>query len=364
MTIIDNSQITRDVIRQFLPAIATEMALDLQRSSYNMMIYEVKDSCCALVDPSGALMCQNIGGVSHFVSDLGVIITDAVERIGLDGFRPGDGYLMNHQRVTGQHLNNMVAYRPVFVDGKVVCFSMVRAHWIDVGGMSTGFGAGPMMADPWQEGLQLDQIRLYEGDEVDQKVLKIISDNIRYPDSSLGDMRAQFAACRLGEERVVELIGRYGLSTFYQAVEALYADSEARCRLVVDQIPDGEYYAESSLDHDAVERDRPVEIKVRVVVSGSDMTIDLTGCSEQRRGGINARSLAAPYIAYKSLTTPNEPVNEGSFRALKVEIQEGNFMMARFPAPMSNWSLAIPRIVETIWLALAPAIPERIAACN
>ncbi len=77
---------------------------------------------------------------------------------------------------------------------------------------------------------------------------------------------------------------------------------------------------------------------------------------------MNARTLAGPFIAYKGITGPLEPVNEGSFRALKVEIQEGNMMMARYPAPMAGWSRMLPTVVDTILLALAPAMPERTPA--
>ena len=82
--------VTLEVLRNALPAIAADMATDLQRTSYNMMIYEVQDYCCALLDAEGRLICQNIGGVSHFVADLGVIIKDAIARFGRDGFSPGD----------------------------------------------------------------------------------------------------------------------------------------------------------------------------------------------------------------------------------------------------------------------------------
>ena len=64
--------VTLEVIRNALPAISDEMSYDLQRTSYNMMIYEVRDFCTALLDPQGKLISQNIGGVSHFVADLGV----------------------------------------------------------------------------------------------------------------------------------------------------------------------------------------------------------------------------------------------------------------------------------------------------
>ena len=149
--------VTLEVIRNALPAISNEMALDLQRTSYNMMIYEVRDYCSALLSPEGKLISQNVGGVSHFVADLGVLITDGMKRYGRNGFKPGDVLITNHQAVAGQHLNNIVIYTPYFFKGELVMFAMVRAHWIDVGGTSTGFGAGATVADPWLEGLQLDQ---------------------------------------------------------------------------------------------------------------------------------------------------------------------------------------------------------------
>src|SRR5262245_3413440 len=143
--------VTLEVIRNALPAIANEMAADLQRTSYNMMIYEVRDFCTALVGLDGELISQNVGGVSHFVADLGVVVIDGVKRYGKDGFRPGDVIITNHQAVAGQHLNNVVIYTPYFFAGELLLFSMVRAHWIDIGGMSTGFGAGPEVPDRSEE---------------------------------------------------------------------------------------------------------------------------------------------------------------------------------------------------------------------
>ena len=96
--------VTLEVLRNALPAIAADMATDLQRTSYNMMIYEVQDFCCALLDRTGRLIAQNVGGVSHFVADLGVIIKDGLERYGVEGFSPGDVIITNHQRVAGQHV--------------------------------------------------------------------------------------------------------------------------------------------------------------------------------------------------------------------------------------------------------------------
>jgi N-methylhydantoinase B len=355
--------VTIEVIRNVLPAIANEMSYVLQRTSYNMMIYEVRDYCCGLLDVTGRLLSQNTGGVSHFVSDLGVVIRDGVSRYGADGFRPGDVVITNHQRVAGQHLNNIMIYSPCFAGGELFGFAATRAHWIDVGGLSTGFSAGNA-ADPWLEGLQLDQIKLWDAGRLDETAWRIIRDNIRYPESSMGDLKSQVAACRLAERRLEDIVLRYGRRVVEQAIERVFDQSEARCRAAVERLPDGVYDAESLFGGHPLDDNESVLIKIRVTIAGSDMTIDLTQCSSERRQPINARTLAAPLIAYKAITMPHDPVNEGAFRALRVEIQEGNYMMARFPAPMASWGRTLPSVVDTILSALAPILPDRIPAAH
>jgi len=357
--------VTLEVVRNSFPAAANEMAYDLQRTSYNMMIYEVRDFSCAILDAEGKLLAQNVGGVSHFVSDLDVIVKDAVSRFGTEYFRPGDAILMNHQRVCGQHLNNMVAYTPIFVAGELFGFSMVRAHWVDIGGLSTGFGAGGgLVTDPWVEGLQFDQVKIIDEGRSDERLMKFVADNVRYPDAALGDLRAQLAACSAGSRRVEDLVARYGIDEVRRCLDRIFDDSEMRCRRAIEKIPDGEYEAEGWLDHDFVKRDERVMIVAKVTIDGSDMTVDLTGSARERRSGINSRSRAGAYIAYKGLTSPLEPLNEGSFRGLTVELDEGNFMMARFPAPMANWSIAIPTVVDVVLRALTPALPGIVPAAN
>ncbi|HLK51545.1 MAG TPA: hydantoinase B/oxoprolinase family protein [Bryobacteraceae bacterium] len=355
--------VTLEVIRHGLPAIANEMSFVLQRTSHNMMIYEVRDYCCGLLDINGRLLAQNVGGVSHFVANLGDVIRDGVARYGESGFHPGDVLITNHQRVAGQHLNNILIYTPCFEGGRLFGFAATRAHWTDVGGLSTGFG-GANALDPWMEGLQLDQIKLYEAGERDEKVWRLIRDNIRFPDASMGDLRSQIAANRLAERRLEEVLSRYGRATVEQAIERIFDQTEARCRAVVADLPDGVYEAESRFAGSPLDGNQPVEIKVRVIIHGTGMTIDLTRCSAQRRAPINARTLAAPLIAYKALTTPSEPINEGAFRALKIEIQEGNYMMARHPAAMASWGRTLPTVVDTIFLALEPALRGRMPAAH
>jgi N-methylhydantoinase B len=354
--------VTLEVIRNALPAVANEMAADLQRTSYNMMIYEVRDFCTALIDTKGQLISQNVGGVSHFVADLGVLIVDGMQRYGAKGFKPGDVIITNHQAVAGQHLNNVVIYMPYFYKGELLMFSMVRAHWIDIGGSSTGFGAGPRVIDPWFEGLQLDQFKIYEEGKLNETLYRVMKDNIRFPESSLGDMKSQMAACRLAARRMDELFDKYGKATILAAIDRIFDETETKCRNVVSQLADGVYEASAAMDDDGVLVGEPVPLHAKITIKKGEMTIDLSGCSKERQAGINSRTLAGARVAYKALTGPLDPVNEGSFRALNVIIPEGNIMMARFPAPMSGWSLIVPMVVDTIVKALSGAMRDRVPA--
>src|ERR1700675_4059518 len=162
-------------------------------------------------------------------------------------------------------------------------FALVRARWSDVGGMSTGFGAGPTVADPWMEGLQLDQLKIYEAGKVDEKLYRVLKDNIRFPESSLGDMKSQMAACRLAARRVDELFDKHGKDTIFRAIERIFAKTEAKCRNVVAGLADGVYEAEAAIDDDGLKRGEPVRVHAKVTITGSAMTIDLSGCSPERR---------------------------------------------------------------------------------
>src|ERR1700685_1639402 len=128
--------ITVEVVRSAIVAYADEMATALCKAAYNMMIYEVRDYCCGLIDAQAQMISQNRGGLPIFLADLGIA------RYGLDGFAPGDVIIMNHGLVCGQHLNNVVIYAPCFHDGRVVAFAATRAHWVDIGGSRVGFGPG------------------------------------------------------------------------------------------------------------------------------------------------------------------------------------------------------------------------------
>ena len=358
--------ITVEVVRNAIVAYADEMANALMKSAYNMMIYEVRDYCCGLIDTQARMISQNRGGLPIFLADLGVAVADGIARYGLDGFKPGDVVVMNQGEICGQHLNNVVVYSPCFHGDELVGFAANRAHWVDIGGMHQGFGSSAS-TDIYAEGLQMRSLKIYEAGERNETLWQIIRDNVRYPDASLGDLRAQIASCQLGARRYAELIARYGRDTVEACIAKVWDQAELAARRVVESIPDGRYEAESFLDNDGRNLTVPLRVKVAVQVQGSQLTVDFTEMNPQVPSPLNSgRSggIAAARVAFKALTSPDLDVNEGCFRPLDVILPEGTMLSAKPPAALGRWSIALPTVIDTILRALSPAVPHLIPAAH
>ncbi len=107
-------------------------------------------------------------------------------------------------------------------------------------------------------------------------------------------------------------------------------------------------------------------IRVKVVVAGDEMTVDLTEVSQQVRGFYNSgitTGHACAQVAYKCIASPTDyPINDGSFRSLTAIVPPGRIVSAVRPAPMRWWMTFPMTIVDTVFKALAPAIPDRVIA--
>src|SRR5690606_31436926 len=255
---------------------------------------------------------------------------------GPDGIRPGDVLLTNDAYVMGSHLNHMIFTLPIFHDGELVAFASSMAHWLDVGGV-----LGGTTTDIFAEGLQVPIVKIFKEGVQDDELTRLIAANVRFEDLAMGDFRAQIAAIRTGEVRMRGLLDRYGADVVRASVADLYARSETLARQAVARIPDGEYAAEAFMDDDGVRIGRTVPIRVRVVVDGERMTIDLTGMSPQVAGFFNSGATAgrsAAQVAFRCLTSPRSfPINDGSLRPLHVELVPGTVVSATKPAAMRWW---------------------------
>jgi N-methylhydantoinase B len=351
---------TAEVIRSTVVAITDEMKTNLMRTAYNMIIYEAEDFTVGLFDADGNTISIGLG-LPMFIRGLSDAIKAKLKHWGKEKIFPGDILLTNDPQVMGSHLNHMIFTLPVFHYGELVAFSSSMGHWQDVGGV-----LGAVTRDIFSEGLQLPFVKIFKRGQQDAELTAIIRNNCRLPEFAMGDFRAQLAAIRTGERRLAQLIQRYGTEAFKESVRLIFDQSEKLARAAVEKIPDGVYEAESFMDDDGVNLGKHIPIKVRVEVSGNEMTVDLSGVSPQVAGPYNSGATAgrsASEVAFKFLTTPLLlPINEGSFRPLKLVLPPGRVVSATKPAPVRTWMTVPMTVADTIFKALAPACPDNVMA--
>jgi N-methylhydantoinase B len=350
--------VVTEIVRHSLIAATEEMKTILMRTAYNMVIYEALDFTVGLFNAEGDTLSIGIG-LPMFIRGMSYTVKEKIRHFGLDGMKPGDVYLTNDAYITGSHLNHMTFTVPVFHQGTVVGFSCCMAHWPDVGGTLHG-----LTTDIYSEGLQVPIVKIYsEGKPVDD-IFSIIRINVRVPERAMGDLRAQIAAVKMGERRFLEMIEKYGRGSVLLSIQAIMEQSEQRARARVREIPDGIYEAESFMDDDGVAVGKRVPIRVRVEVAGDKMTVDLTKVAEQVAGFYNSgetAGISCCQVAFKCLTSPLDlPINDGQFRGVEIILPAGRVVSAVRPSAMRMWMVYPMTVIDTIFKALAPAIPDRI----
>lgn len=346
--------ITAEIIRGNLVAITEEMKTNLMRTAYNQIIYESQDFTVGLFDAEGNTVSIGLG-LPMFVGGLSQAVRTKIAHYGYENIHPGDILLTNDAYIMGSHLNHMIFTLPIFHEGRIVAFAASMAHWLDVGGV-----LGGTTTDIYSEGLQVPIVKIFKGGVQDDEITRIIETNVRFSDFALGDLRAQVAAVRTGEARMQGLLERYGAEVVVQSFSEMYDRSERLARDAVARIPDGEYFAETTMDDDGVELNRPVPIRVRVVVENDNMTVDLSEVSPEVAGYYNSGMTAgrsAVQLAFKALTSPTEvPINEGALRAVNIVLPPGSVVSALKPAAMRWWMTYPMTVVDCILKALAPVV--------
>ena len=351
--------VVTELVRNGVIAITEEMKTNLTRTAYNMIIYEALDFTVGLFTAKGETVSIGLG-LPMFIRGMAETVKAKLRHFG-DDIGPGDILLTNDAYITGSHLNHLTFSMPIFDDGILVGFAVCMAHWPDIGGTLDG-----MTTDIYSEGLQIPILKYQRAGKVNRDLLDILRMNVRLPERAMGDLRAQLTAIASGERRFLELIRRYGREEVLDSIATIMDQSEAVARARALAIPDGVYEAESFMDDDGVDIAQPVPIRVRAIVDGDRVTVDLSDVSEQVKGFYNSgvtTGFACSQVAFKCLTSPTDyPINDGSFRNLEVVVPMGRIVSAEKPAPMRWWMTFPMTIVDTVFKALAPAIPERIVA--
>ncbi|MEK9723827.1 MAG: hydantoinase B/oxoprolinase family protein [Rhodospirillaceae bacterium] len=359
--------ITLSVIQAGLQQVCDEMDLSFSRAAFSPVIAEANDRSDGIyAADDGALIAQGAGGLPVFVGTMQYSTRTLIKRIAAGVTappKPDDIYIVNDPYLGGTHLMDVRFARPFYRNGEIFCWLSNTGHWPDTGGaVPGGFSASATAVE--QEGLRLPPVRLYKEGVLDEEIFQIICSNIRVADQRIGDVKAQVAALKVGEDRLNLLMNRYGDDTVRAAIAELRVRAAAQMRAFISDIADGVYASIAFVDSDGVV-DEPLKIALAITKAGDELTFDFAGSSPPCLGPMNsvlATTLSSVYLAMRHIF-PEVPISAGAFEPLNVIRPEGTFLDARYPRPVSGCAAEVSqRIAEAVFAALAEALPDRVTA--
>ena len=82
--------------------------------------------------------------------------------------------------------------KPVFVGGRLVAFASTTAHVPDIGGRLRAIESRQI----FEEGFQIPLMKLVDGGDMDQTLVRLLRQNVRTPEQTLGDIWAQLSGAQ------------------------------------------------------------------------------------------------------------------------------------------------------------------------
>jgi N-methylhydantoinase B len=365
MTDRDVDPIELAIFQSAVHSIAEEMGAALRRTALSPNIKERRDYSCAVFDGNGRVIAMG----DHMPVHLGSMPMSVQAAIACIDFARGDIAILNDPYAGGTHLPDITMVLPVYLPTchEPIFYVSNRAHHADVGGRFAG-SMGPAN-EIFQEGIRIPPVRIVRGGKVDREMLDLILLNVRTPIEREGDLGAQIGACRVGEQRVVEVAAKYGAGKLEALVEELLDYSERLVRAELRTMPAGDYCAEDWLDGDGV-TEEPVKICVRLRFDPASATahVDFSGSSPQVEGSMNAVraiTLSTCFYVLRCLLNEDAPATEGILRPLTLVAPARTIVNAMSPAPVAGGNVETSqRIVDVLLRALAQAIPARVPAAS
>ena len=357
--------ITFEVVKNRLIAIAEEMENGLMRSAYSPGVKEMRDCSCSLFNAQGQVVAQAAALPMH-LGALTPAVAYLLQRYPIESMREEDVFIVNDPSQGGTHLQDFVLMAPIVANDRVVAFAVNLAHQIDIGGMAPGSGPGDA-TEIFQEGLRIPCLPLYSAGVPNETIFEFIRLNVRSPELTLGDLRAQVSACKIGKQRMQELFAKYSISTILECMSELLDYSERLIRKAIANTPDGVYECEDYIDDDGIDKDKPIPIRARLEIRGDEVLIDFIGTSPMVRGAINcpySSTFAAAMYATTGAFGPDVPNNGGCYRPIKLSVPMGSILHAVPPSAVNARAVASRRAADVLIQCLSLAVPERAIATS
>src|SRR5437588_55144 len=230
-----------EIFKSLFHSIAEEMGAALRRTSFSPNIKERRDYSCAVFDGEGNVIAMG----DHMPVHLGSMPMSVRTAVSTLELGRGDIAILNDPYGGGTHLPDITMVLPVYSDARSrrpFFYVASRAHHADVGGCFPG-SMGPC-CEIFQEGIRIPPVRIMRGGKVERDVMALVLYNVRTPAEREGDLTSQIGSCRVGEQRLLELLARHGKRKLERYIAGLLDYSERLMRAELRKLPAGDYRAE------------------------------------------------------------------------------------------------------------------------
>ncbi len=362
MATIDS--ITLSTIWYSFQSLCHEMRSMVTRTSQSYLISTLKDLSVGVWLADGSTVAVPEGLPGQFLGTSFAIAS--IREKFKDDLHPGDVILTNDPYHGGHnsHLPDWGYIRPIFFEGELLFFTLVRGHMMDTGGSFPGgyFANG---YDIIAEGLCIPPLKVIKRGVEDADLMALIFNNVRWPDEIRIDSKAMIATTKFAENRIGELLRRYGKDTVLGVIHQMFDRTERAVRAEIASIPAGTYTGEAATDDDGTILDEPVTVRVDVTIQSDGITVDFSRSDAQRPGFINCIYAGTYGRAAAAVITNFDPAladfhNTGSLRLIKVIAPLGSVVNARYPATVGAGPINVgSQVFDAVVEALGKARPDR-----
>jgi N-methylhydantoinase B len=253
--------------------------------------------------------------------------------------RPGDGWIVNDPFEGGaMHQGDVAIIMPTFYEGEHIGWAFSNVHVADVGGMGiSGFAPGAVSV--YDEGLRFGSTRIITDGVLDLGWERHIESNTRVSNLVLNDLRSMIAANNVAQQKLTDVVSRFGRDRFVEYCEINKQLTEEALRERIEKLPDGVYETAEWIEFDGHGEDLLLEVRATMEVDGSDIRFDLSGDPQVDAFVNGTKGVVWGNLMTSVLTTlayGDLPFNHGMWRPLTIDIGEpGTVVNAEPPAPLS-----------------------------
>ncbi|WP_338876182.1 hydantoinase B/oxoprolinase family protein [Spirosoma sp. SC4-14] len=358
--------ITLSILWARLVAIVDEAGTILRRTSFSTGTRESSDFAIVLMDTDGNSLAQSTTSVPSFMGVLPMLVRSLLAgNFPLAKWQPGDVVITNDPWLCAGAKADVGIIAPVFRsqsdfgDIKLIGFMGCVAHSPDMGGILWGAGA----RDLYEEGLLIPPVKLYESGNQNQLILTLIEANVRAPQQTIGDIRAQVSAIEQGVRSLMRMMDEYQMDNLEPLARQILDASERAMREAIRKAPDGQYHYFYPIDGDGL--NEPAFINCLVQIQDDEITVDYDGTSGVHSLAINAAfNYVYAYTTYPIICvfSPDVPSNEGALRPIRVSAPIGSLLNAQPPAPLGARYITGNLLQAPLFGALAQAVPDLVQA--